>query len=164
MKTLSFVIIIFWLSYPLVGKAQATMEIDGQEMALPFFYHIRLPHPFESTTYISRLVLVKNPLSHEILQDKWAVLEAFGHEDQRGVLVDLIQDGTAIAVRMNGGEHSTMWTGSSIPELHFKGSIGGDQIEGKLSTDPELSVFSKEEVKWEISADINRRTDVKILN
>ena len=164
MKTLSFLIIIFWLYYPLVGNAQATMEIAGQEMALPFVYHIRLPHLFESTVYISRVVLVKNPLSDEILQDKWAVLEAFGQEDQRGVLVDLIQDGTVVAVRMNGGEHSTMWTGSSIPELHFEGAIGGDQIQGKLSTDPELSVFNKEHVKWKISAEIKRKTDVKILN
>lgn len=84
---------------------------------------LRIPDPFDDDVRITRLVCTRAPIAAADFADGSTLLNAFHANDQGGVFVDLRDDGTAISVRLSWGEWSTMWSGSTIAEVHFEGEL-----------------------------------------
>jgi hypothetical protein len=154
MKTAFLILLMGVLVLP--ARAQAcTLEIADETHALEHVHVLRIPDPFDDAVRITRLVCTSVPLAEADLADWAPLLKAFHADGQRGVFVDLRDDGTPISVRLSWGEWSSQWSSSTISEVQFEGTLGPDRFAGTITTDPPLKVFRKD-VTWRVSARIDR--------
>lgn len=130
-----------------------TLTIDGEAYALEHHYALRIPHPFDEAARFTRLICTGTPLTEDQFAAWDTLLEAFHADGQRGVFVDLQDDGSVIAVRLSWGDLSTLWSGA-VWEVAFDGETGPDRLAGTITTDPLMKVF-RQAVRWGIAATID---------
>lgn len=152
MRSLMLLVVLGALTMP-VRAQECTLDLAGETHALEHIYALRIPEPFNEHARMTRLICTETVLPEAALAEEIALVQAFHADGQRGMFVDLRDDGTALSVRLSWGDASTMSSGS-VTEITFEGKIGSDQLRGTITTEPPLSVYGKE-IPWRVSAEVD---------
>lgn len=135
------------------------LVIDGQMFILEHATALRIPEPFDELKRMTRIIFSQKPFDTELLEDEVAFIKALSHKKQKGVYIDIKDDGSISTVRLNWKKYSHMWSGA-VTELHFEGNIVPERIKGIVYTDPEMSVF-RQDIKWSVSGEVDLESTEK---